>query len=265
MNREREIFGVANTYIREHGEDAVIEAAMRADALLDVGDLDGQRVTEVPISVSFVGALSSHVKLVLSITAVITVAVFLVLDGIGIAKAQSGDLPEISSKQLPHQERVAAFVSTFIKLDPMARELLNPSNRTLFAEGYRPKIGIPHDPEANGRTFSDIQAYFTSKLYLDLQGVTPLNQSSFQSFTDQVGRWADQTVICAGELSIEYNLNVENRFIFKTEVAKVPAGVEREKFKRCWLNDFILGTELRMLAWIHWQLFGALYVSPEKR
>jgi len=35
---------VAKVYIREHGEDAVIHAAMRADALLDAGDLDGQRV-----------------------------------------------------------------------------------------------------------------------------------------------------------------------------------------------------------------------------
>jgi hypothetical protein len=44
MNSEREIYGVAKTYLREHGEDAVIHAALRADALLDAGDLDGQRV-----------------------------------------------------------------------------------------------------------------------------------------------------------------------------------------------------------------------------
>jgi hypothetical protein len=44
MNSEREIYAVANTYICEHGEDAVIQAAMRADALLEAGDLDGQKV-----------------------------------------------------------------------------------------------------------------------------------------------------------------------------------------------------------------------------
>ncbi len=44
MNRDKEIYGIANTFIRKHGEDAVIEAAMRADALLGAGDLDGQRV-----------------------------------------------------------------------------------------------------------------------------------------------------------------------------------------------------------------------------
>ena len=44
MTSERETYGAAKVYIREHGEDAVIHAAMRADALLDAGDLDGQRV-----------------------------------------------------------------------------------------------------------------------------------------------------------------------------------------------------------------------------
>ncbi len=33
-----------NELIREHGEDAALEAAMRADAMLDKGDLEGQVV-----------------------------------------------------------------------------------------------------------------------------------------------------------------------------------------------------------------------------
>ena len=44
MNSEREIYAVANTYIREHGEDAVIQAAMHADTMLDAGDMEGQLV-----------------------------------------------------------------------------------------------------------------------------------------------------------------------------------------------------------------------------
>lgn len=204
-------------------------------------------------------------KLVSTIAIVVVAAALLVFIGIGIARARSGDLPGITSKDLPHQDRVAAFVATFFERDSQARELLNPSNKALFAEGYRPNIGVPHDPEASGQNFSDIQAYFTTKLYLDLNSVSPLNQSTFQSFVDQVGRWADQTIICAGEISVKYDLKLEGRFIFETEVAKVPAGVEREEFKRCWLNDFILGTELRVLAWTYGQLFNAPYVNPEKR
>ncbi len=32
---------MANTLLKQHGQDAPIEAAMRADAMLDKGDLDG--------------------------------------------------------------------------------------------------------------------------------------------------------------------------------------------------------------------------------
>lgn len=205
-------------------------------------------------------------KLVSTIVVVIIIVATLVaLIGIGIARARSGDLPGFKNEDLPHQDRVAAFVTAFMERDPQARQLLNPSNRALFAEGYRPKIGVPHDPEAGGKSFADIKAYFTRKLYLDLNSVRPLNQSTFQSFVDQVGRWGDETVICAGQISVKYDINVEGRFNFETELAKVPVGPEREEFKRCWLNDFVLGTELRMLAWIYGQLFNAPYANPEKR
>lgn len=39
-----DIYRSANLVIEQYGEDAVIEAAMRADAMLDKGHIDGQRV-----------------------------------------------------------------------------------------------------------------------------------------------------------------------------------------------------------------------------
>ena len=39
-----DIYRSANLLIKKHGDDAVIEAAMRADSMLDKGDLDGARV-----------------------------------------------------------------------------------------------------------------------------------------------------------------------------------------------------------------------------
>ncbi len=35
------LFVLANLLVKQHGEDAPIEAAMRADAMLEAGDLDG--------------------------------------------------------------------------------------------------------------------------------------------------------------------------------------------------------------------------------
>ena len=44
MTFDTDIFASANELIKQHGEDAPIHAAMRADELLEVGDLDGQAV-----------------------------------------------------------------------------------------------------------------------------------------------------------------------------------------------------------------------------
>ena len=196
---------------------------------------------------------------------IIIIVLLLLFVGIGFVWPRSKDLPKFTKKDISSETRVAIFVTDFFVRDSQASQLFNPSNMSLFAQGYRPKIGIPHDPEASGQKYNDIQKYFTRKLYLDLNSIYPLDQSSFQSFVDQVGRWADQTIICAGNISVKYGLNVEGRFNFETELAKVPDGPEREEFKQCWLNDFILSTEMRILAWIYSQLFNSSYVIREKR
>ena len=44
MTPNIDIYQTANELIKEHGEDAPIHVAMRADELLDAGDTDGQAV-----------------------------------------------------------------------------------------------------------------------------------------------------------------------------------------------------------------------------
>jgi hypothetical protein len=41
VTSDLDIYRSAQVLIREHGEDAALEAAMRADAMLDKGDLEG--------------------------------------------------------------------------------------------------------------------------------------------------------------------------------------------------------------------------------
>jgi hypothetical protein len=41
LSNDSDIYRIANILIRDHGEDAVIQAAMRADEMLEQGDLDG--------------------------------------------------------------------------------------------------------------------------------------------------------------------------------------------------------------------------------
>jgi hypothetical protein len=44
MTSDLDIYRSAQVLIRQHGEDAPIHAAMRADAMLEAGDLDGLAV-----------------------------------------------------------------------------------------------------------------------------------------------------------------------------------------------------------------------------
>ncbi len=44
MITDLDIYRSASVLVKHHGQDAPIEAAMRADAMLDKGDLDGYAV-----------------------------------------------------------------------------------------------------------------------------------------------------------------------------------------------------------------------------
>jgi len=44
MTFDLDIYRTASVLIREHGEEAALEAAQQADAMLEEGSLDGQRV-----------------------------------------------------------------------------------------------------------------------------------------------------------------------------------------------------------------------------
>ncbi len=44
MTSDLDIYRSANELIKQHGEDAPIHAAMRADELMEAGDMDGRAV-----------------------------------------------------------------------------------------------------------------------------------------------------------------------------------------------------------------------------
>ena len=52
MTSDLDIYRTANVLVKHYGEDAALEAAQRADIMLEKGSLDGQRVWErVPAAV----------------------------------------------------------------------------------------------------------------------------------------------------------------------------------------------------------------------
>ena len=175
------------------------------------------------------------------------------------------DLPSFTRDDLSDEKRVAAFARSFLERDPRASQLLNPSNTLLFEHGYRPVIGLPNDPEGDGDAFVNLEEYFIRKVYLDLDSLEPVTRASLEVFLDQLGEWSYHTLTGSGRIIERYQLDIQGRFHFPTELAKIPPGEEQEEFVVCWLNDAVLATESRMLAWIFLKLFGTPYIIPEKR
>ena len=48
MTSDIDIYRTANVLVKHYGEDAILEAAQCADAMLEKGCLDGQRLLESP-------------------------------------------------------------------------------------------------------------------------------------------------------------------------------------------------------------------------
>ena len=117
-------------------------------------------------------------------------------------KIAAQELPRFNSGHMTRESQLATFVDAFIEADSQARQLLNPSNRTLFAQGYRPTVGVPHDPEAKRERFTDLRAYFIRKLHLDLNALRPPDQRQFRSFLEQLGQGSDRTLMCVSVASI---------------------------------------------------------------
>jgi len=188
-----------------------------------------------------------------------------IIGGYKLLAANSGELPNISEKELGEFQAVSKFVDSFIKADFQAKQLLNRSNKTLFSQGYRPKIGLINDPEKNADKFNDLLKYFKKKFYLDINSVKPFSKKSFENLIDKLSNFSGETLDCSGRLGIKYDLNLQGRFIFDKELKKIPEGDERNKFKSCWLNDFILSTEVRLMAWIFQGLYGEEYLNPFRK
>ena len=55
--------------------------------------------------------------------------------------------PIIKKEDIPNFERVAEFITWFIKNEPIANAISSRSSNIIFNEGYRPKSGAQNNPE----------------------------------------------------------------------------------------------------------------------
>lgn len=172
--------------------------------------------------------------------------------------------PILKTEDIPNFEKVAEFVLWFIKNEPIANAVSNRNSNIIFNEGYRPKSGTQNNPESINANISSLAEWFITKIFIDLNILKDASKEEFRQFIDILDEAGTETLITAGEIAAKYDLNFEN-FVYEREIEKIPVGTEREWFKINFLDDNVLGAEIRILAWLYHEYFGEWYQLKEKR
>lgn len=174
----------------------------------------------------------------------------------------SGGRPVLSREETFDENKTSEFVKWFIKNEPFANAISNRSSNIIFEAGNIPSVPLGYSPPKD-KKFDNLSDWFVAKLTQDIKKLKTASQSEFKDFLDKQGEAGNKTLIIAGELAVKFNLNFE-KFVYEKEIQKIPAGKERDLFKKNFLDDNVIGAEQRILGWLYHEWFGDWYKIPER-
>jgi len=174
----------------------------------------------------------------------------------------SGGRPVLSREETFDENKTSEFVKWFIKNEPFANAISNRSSNIIFEAGNIPSVPLGHKPPKD-KTFANLTDWFVAKLTQDIKELKTASKAEFKDFLDKHGEAGNKTLITAGELAVKYNLNFD-KFVYEEEIQKIPAGKERDLFKKNFLDDNVIGAEQRILGWLYHEWFGDWYKIPER-
>lgn len=170
--------------------------------------------------------------------------------------------PVLSREETFDENKTSEFVKWFIKNEPFANAISNRSSNIIFEAGNIPSVPLGYTPPKD-KKFDNLSDWFVAKLTQDIKKLKTASKAEFKDFLDKHGEAGNKTLITAGELAVKYNLNFE-KFVYENEIQKIPAGKERDLFKKNFLDDNVIGAEQRILGWLYHEWFGDWYEIPEK-
>lgn len=175
----------------------------------------------------------------------------------------SGGRPTLSRDEILDEDKTSEFVKWFIKNEPFANTITNRSSNIIFEAGHTPFVPLGYNPSKD-KKFDNLTDWFVAKLVQDIKNLRNASKTEFKDFLDKLGNAGNKTLITAGEIAHKYDLNFE-KFVYEEEIQKIPAGKERETFKKNFLDDNVIGAETRILGWLYHEWFEEWYKVPEKR
>jgi len=175
----------------------------------------------------------------------------------------SGGRPTLSRDEILDEIKTSEFIKWFIKNEPFANTITNRSSNIIFEAGHIPFVPLGYNPSED-KKFDNLTDWFVAKLVQDIKNLRNASKTEFKDFLDKLGNAGNKTLITAGEIAHKYDLNFE-KFVYENEIQKIPAGEERETFKKNFLDDNVIGAETRILGWLYHEWFGEWYKVPEER
>lgn len=168
---------------------------------------------------------------------------------------------------VPHVEEVFSW---FLKNDFQVQQILSPTIKKLFEDGYRPEIEISNDPkiikeQSGGKVpIKYAHGWLSIRIWMDLNNIRKASEqgdlkTNFEHVIDMLDQYGKHTLMTAGEIVHKYDMDPLIKDL-DLELAKITSEEEKESFKQNFLADTLNSTEVRILAWIYRELFNAEYM-----
>lgn len=170
----------------------------------------------------------------------------------------SNKKPILQLEEISNLQKVKDFVEWFLKHENFVTTLLEPSNNTIFNEGYRPLSDERNNPEKITNKITNLEVWFVSKMFIDLNFLKNLSKEEWVNFIDELDKEGEMTLIKSAEIVRKYNLDTEH-FIYHREITKITNEKDLVDFKKNFLQDNVLGAEIRILAWLYLNYFNEPY------
>jgi len=174
----------------------------------------------------------------------------------------SGGRPTLYRDETFDKNKINQFVKWFIKNEPFVNAISNRSSNIIYEAGNTPSVPLGYNTSKD-KKFDNLTDWFLAKLMQDIKKLKTLSKIEFKDFLDKFVEAGNKTLMTVGELAVKYNLNFE-KFVYEEEIQKIPAGKERDLFKKNFLDDNVIGAEERILGWLYHEWFGEWYKIPER-
>ena len=176
-------------------------------------------------------------------------------------KPAKPEKPSIKKEDVDKPEAMVPFVNWFMQNDPYV--YFGPGDEIIFSEGIRPKVTVGRDPAEYKDLIKNLDDWFFTKVFLDMQQLADTPKTDFEKFMDKLSNDCDAQAYTLMDIGKPYKVDFKN-FVYDQEVKKIPEGKSKKRFKTAFLQNHTTCGELRIISWAYYNWYEQMYEGPKK-